>query len=107
MAKNSKNSNNSVLNLSCVIAIILAVVIYILQIICHFTASVEFMAGFVNFISKINGYLTKVKDVLLALVVILCGFRYAGSLSKGGWKTTVYVFCIFFTILLVVGIIIL
>ena len=97
--KNETVTKNSLLNLASVIAIIVSIVIWILLIINRF-------AGW-EFISTIAGILTKVKDICLAFVVLVCAFSYASGMKKGGWKTTVYVFCAVFLVLAIVGVVLL
>ena len=103
MSKKNKGSSgysgSSFVNLACLIAIVLAIIIYVLQLIYHFTDW--------SFIGSINGILTKVKDVLLFVVVFMCGIRYALSMNDTKWRTTLIVLCVIFAVLFIIGIILL
>lgn len=99
MAKNDTSKKNSLLNLASVIAIIIAIVVWILLIVNNYTK--------LDFISQFAGILAKIKDVCLAFVVLICALSYASGMKKGTMKTIIYVCCAVFLVLAIVGVVIL
>ena len=92
-------SGSTVVNFACLIAIVIAIVIWVLQIVYKYTDW--------TFIGNINGVLSIVKDVLLAVVVFLCGIRYALSMKDSTTRIILLILCIMFAVLFIVGIVLL